>query len=457
MRLPRTPTKPAVLLVCATGLAALAPACAAPGPDGSGGGGDTADEHSGAADSGAADSGGPDEPAPTPFNGCTAPEGRRAAGTFGDPLRAATLPFTDAASTVDAPDDTVTAYDCAPDTREAGPGRWYAFTLDAPREVRIEVSDGAGVDVDVHLLRDPRVEDGLARGCVDRDDTHLVRTLDAGTWWVAVDTWAASDGTEYPGDYRLSLEAWEDGAWTEVAVTPGLTWRHFQVGGDAPRRVDALLLDPARVALAPTRHDGCEPVDTVAARVGARAGINAAFYDEACEPRTFLRVDGQTLATPDLGSEQRAALWDEGMTPTYRWLAAGEDDTSATHGIGSYPSLRTGGADAVDPTGDSSFYTARHPRTAFGTLEDGRVAWVVVDGRSTTASGVTLDELAALLGEIGLVDAVNLDGGGSSTLYLEGCSATGILNFPSDGGGDAHDGARAVADGVYAWVGADSR
>lgn len=407
-------------------------------------------EDSGADDTAdTADSGGATDP-PASFNGCTNPSGPRAAGTLTAPLEVV-APFTDAASTSAAPDDTVDAYDCAPDTREWGPGRWYRFELTAPREVRIEVADGSGVDVDVHLLQDPQVRDGVASGCVARDDRVVARTLEAGTWWIAVDTWASSDGTEHAGDYVLAVEAWADGAWTDVAVAEGVTWRHFQQDGDDPQRVDAVLLDPSALDIAPVRHDGCETVPDVAAQVGARVGINAAFFDESCGPRSFLRVDGETLFRPDLGDRQRAALWDASATPTFRWIDAGADDTSATHGVGSYPSLRASGAAALDPDGDSSFFTARHPRTGIGTLADGRFAWVVVDGRSDTAGGASLQEFADLLGELGLMDAVNLDGGGSSTMYLEGCSVSGVVNFPSDGGGDDHTGARVVADGVYAW------
>jgi exopolysaccharide biosynthesis protein len=107
----------------------------------------------------------------------------------------------------------------------------------------------------------------------------------------------------------------------------------------------------------------------------------------------------------------------------------------------------------VEPLGDSNFFVGRRPRTAFGTFADGRVGWVVVDGRSTRARGATLPALADLLVEMGMVDAVNLDGGGSSTLYIEGCSVNGVVNFPSDGGGDDHGGTRAVADGVFGWFG----
>jgi hypothetical protein len=412
--------------------------------------GDTDAADTDAADTDAADTDTPDPPA-APFNGCTNPDGEKQPGTLDAPRTVAPGPYTDADDTRRAPAAEIDRYDCAPDTRESGAEVWYRLELSEPRAVRIEVVDGSDVDVDVHLLRDPTVVDGEARGCVDRDDTTLERTLDAGVWYIAVDTYASASGTEYPGAFTLGVASWVDDDWNEVAVAPGATWRHRQTGGAKPQRQDVLLLEPALWSLEPARHDGCEQVGDIASRTGARFGINAAYFDTSCAPRTFLRVDGETLYRPELGDGQRAALWNDGVTPVLRWLPDGGDAPDVQHGIGAYPSLRTDGASLVEPLGTADFTVGRHPRTGFGVLGDGRVAWVVVDGRSSTASGLSLPAFADLLGEVGVVDGTNLDGGGSSTLFMAGCSVTGVVNFPSDGGGGDHGGARAVADGVYAW------
>ena len=61
---------------------------------------------------------------------------------------------------------------------------------------------------------------------------------------------------------------------------------------------------------------------------------------------------------------------------------------------------------------------------------------MTVDGRRDNASGMSLDELAAFAGglELKLDDAVNLDGGGSTSLYVAGATPSGVVNYPSDGG-----------------------
>ncbi len=100
--------------------------------------------------------------------------------------------------------------------------------------------------------------------------------------------------------------------------------------------------------------------------------------------------------------------------------------------IGGGPRLVHGGkpAAATDPgTYGAGFADARHPRTAIGVRADGRILLVTVDGRQPERSvGMTIAELTALLLELGAVDAVNMDGGGSTTMAVRGR----VVNSPSD-------------------------
>jgi hypothetical protein len=77
----------------------------------------------------------------------------------------------------------------------------------------------------------------------------------------------------------------------------------------------------------------------------------------------------------------------------------------------------------------------RAPRSAAGVDPGGRHMWLVtVDGRQADSIGATLRELAALLQKMGVHDAVNLDGGGSSTLVYRttGAGEVTVVNDPSD-------------------------
>jgi len=87
-----------------------------------------------------------------------------------------------------------------------------------------------------------------------------------------------------------------------------------------------------------------------------------------------------------------------------------------------------------------AFVETRHPRTAVAKLKDGKFLMVTVDGRQPNVSvGMNLNELAALLLELGATDAMNLDGGGSTTMFLNGK----IVNNPSD-----KEGERKVSDAI---------
>jgi hypothetical protein len=72
---------------------------------------------------------------------------------------------------------------------------------------------------------------------------------------------------------------------------------------------------------------------------------------------------------------------------------------------------------------------AVHPRTAAGRTADGALVLLVVDGRQPESRGVSLEELAAIMRDLGAVDALNLDGGGSSSLVVLGT----LLNRPTGG------------------------
>lgn len=95
-------------------------------------------------------------------------------------------------------------------------------------------------------------------------------------------------------------------------------------------------------------------------------------------------------------------------------------------------SLGPAEADAEGFSGPE-FTFKRHPRTAAGTRRDGTVVLVTVDGRQPkTSVGMTVEELAGLMLELGCADAINLDGGGSTTMVVRGR----VVNAPSDAAGE---------------------
>jgi exopolysaccharide biosynthesis protein len=94
------------------------------------------------------------------------------------------------------------------------------------------------------------------------------------------------------------------------------------------------------------------------------------------------------------------------------------------------PLLARDASQQPNEQGVARYYSQPQPRTALGVNVDASRAWmVVVDGRQSGYSeGITLPELTALLIELGAHDALNLDGGGSSTLVLEGRVANSLIH-----------------------------
>lgn len=86
-----------------------------------------------------------------------------------------------------------------------------------------------------------------------------------------------------------------------------------------------------------------------------------------------------------------------------------------------------------------SFVETRHPRTAVAKLKDGKFLMITVDGRSEASGGIGLQDLAEYLLSLGATDAMNLDGGGSTTMFVDGK----VVNKPSD-----KEGERKVGDAI---------
>ncbi len=97
----------------------------------------------------------------------------------------------------------------------------------------------------------------------------------------------------------------------------------------------------------------------------------------------------------------------------------------------------------------AQFYDRRHPRAVIGNDEEGNVYYVVIDGRFPgKADGASIYETACICRLLGMTDALNLDGGGSSTLWSD---ETGVINYPYDNKKFDHEGSRTVPNLIVAY------
>jgi hypothetical protein len=203
--------------------------------------------------------------------------------------------------------------------------------------------------------------------------------------------------------------------------------------------VHVLLVDltAPEVSLVSTRpSDRGLPVADFARQYGADIALNANYFDGGFRPCGLAEGDGsawsdayeeECSASLGFGALNQALAFDSAQT------LRGAPEPWMSNVVSGKPWLVR---DGVALTGwmSPSHIGSRHPRTAAGLSRDRKtLVLIVADGRKRDAIGLDGDELAALMLEVGAWDAFNLDGGGSSELFVQG--EGGVQNHPSDGRG----------------------
>lgn len=147
-------------------------------------------------------------------------------------------------------------------------------------------------------------------------------------------------------------------------------------------------------------------------------------------PDGFVVSANGTAAEKFVGLRKGDALtFDEDYTN----VEYGEDFNEAVHIIGAGPTLVKNGEVYVTVDAEQfpdDIRVGRAPRSAVGITQYGDYIFAVVDGRQAHSKGCTLEEWAQILkNSFGAVEAINLDGGGSTELFFKGS----LVNKPSDG------------------------
>ena len=189
-----------------------------------------------------------------------------------------------------------------------------------------------------------------------------------------------------------------------------------------------------------------EPTSKIAEEHGAIVAINGDFYG--------FRDYGYVIRNGVLyrsnyknDTEQVFAIYDDGRCETFlsKDISAQQlMDNGVIQTLSFGPALVENGVVTVQETDPDDLETiaGRNPRTAIGMIEPLHYVFVVVDGRTRESTGYTFYELANVMLDYGCIEAYNLDGGGSSTLYFNGK----VINTPTDG---ITVGEREVSDIVY--------
>ena len=176
-----------------------------------------------------------------------------------------------------------------------------------------------------------------------------------------------------------------------------------------------------------------DSTSALALRHRALGAVNGSYFDmRLLTPVTFVKDDGVVEGSSD-GADTLRADGIVAVTGRRKVVVAPFDEEVAgkcREGLAAGPLLLQSGSPVRDRWPDRSFFSSRHPRTVVGTDSEGRVYFIVIDGRAPgDADGATIAEAVSIALAFGLEDAVNLDGGGSSTLW---CKSRGVISHPSD-------------------------
>jgi hypothetical protein len=252
-------------------------------------------------------------------------------------------------------------------------------------------------------------------------------------------------------------------------IAPGVIHRRLvlSAGPWSVHVIQVRLRQPGisiRAAHANDAVTGRETVRSIAARHGddstrVIAAINADFFDLATgEDENNEVIDGRvvralavTRAPQDSGHHVHSQFGiTTGGRPVFEQFVAADSTQRRRVGafqpdrgplrtlVGGWPRLVVHGRSVADSAErlegtPPSFASVRHPRSGVGISRDSTTLFLItVDGRQESSSGMSLSEFAQLMLQLGVYEGLNLDGGGSTTMVVNGA----VVNHPSDAPGE---------------------
>ncbi len=240
--------------------------------------------------------------------------------------------------------------------------------------------------------------------------------------------------------------------WSSVMLRPGVIWKqgHFDHLFESRQEINFIEIDLRRqlkkLRLAADSKTLRKTSD-FAKEDKALLAINGGFFDVKNGGAVdFIRVDKQ-MVNPSKSVSERANAT---LAFSKKKIAILPIETQKPEQIDlpnvmlSGPLLLLDGKEIALKS--NAFNANRHPRTAIAITNDNKLILIVVDGRNAMAQGMNLTEVSKVLKWLGAKDAMNLDGGGSSAMYIR---EKGIVSYPSDNKKFDHEGERSVANIVY--------
>lgn len=273
-------------------------------------------------------------------------------------------------------------------------------------------------------------------------------------------------------------------AWTVQQLEKGLL--HYELSSqfvdemNAYQNVNVIHFQPHKSNYRLKLYDDgqVDSLSSMALRIAnSKVGLNGTYYEKeqtGKKSTSFLKIDNNLIDSVEVASNSRYAWKHEGafyMKDKAIGIIRGNNSIyqalNASAIISGSPLLienyQPSGAHFVKAKSTINLHQlayenpdrhqgVRHPRSAIAILEDGSVLLIAVDGRSQQAAGMNAKELTAfLVKHFNPKDALNLDGGGSTTLWIKNDkrSKTGVVNYPTDNKQFDHDGQRKIRNALF--------
>lgn len=197
-------------------------------------------------------------------------------------------------------------------------------------------------------------------------------------------------------------------------------------------KIDLINPKSFELAIASSESDGAETISSMAKREEAIFAVNGGGFfiqKRLFYPIGFTIKEGKILTAYEIADKN---FYISGIDKFGNLIGTNDLKISnkkierIKEGVTFIPALIENGKKKEIP---NSFKNIKHPRTVIGNYMNNELILIVIDGRSKESIGVSLENVQKRLLKLGVYNAYNLDGGGSSTFYYNG----EILNKPSDG------------------------
>lgn len=243
--------------------------------------------------------------------------------------------------------------------------------------------------------------------------------------------------------------------WVSEEIADGITWKKYLGSdlNDARLSINLIEIDLDRANIGmKLAYDQTSLTQTsdFAEKHHAIAAINGSFFNrETGSSVVYLKEDDELVARGasgrDVYTENGGIGWNSDFQPLILERPEnGWEDVNISTLMTSGPLLIF--ENTRREFRDDAFNQNRHPRTAVGITDENHLLLVAIDGRSFQSYGMTIPELAQFLFELGASYALNLDGGGSSAMWIH--DGVGVVNYPSDNFEFDHDGERPVSNAL---------